>query len=572
MNSLRARLILGSFLVAVIPLALAMALLSRRIESTLRTQSGVRLGSTLGGLSVELKDRGDRLGEQLRILGRDPALKRLYLVRASGRQDLADYLAERRVLLDLDFLEVADTSGAVIADGAGSGPGVAVGHADFVRILRAGLRELPGPRLERIESGSALAMASCRAIRYEGAVAGVVHGGVLLDRGFLARLKASSDVDLVLCDPNGRAVASTFAPDREIAGAPEGSASRVAIGDRSYLGRAMPLEFGDSTRATIAGYVSTAAADQTIATLRMASALLGVVGLALAVLLGTLWSSQISKPVERLAAFSEKLSHGEWEEPLTMHSVRELQTLVAALDRMRRDLRVYRERLVVGERHAAWSQMARRVAHEIKNPLTPIAVSVADLKRSYDQQRADFPEILAQAVRTVSEEIETLRRILDEFSEFGRFPEPRLTTCRLADILSDLETLYAREVADHRLAFAASGREVTLNADSGQLRQALVNLIKNALEALDATGRATVAAAAVGDALEIRVSDTGPGLGAEQRAQLFVPGFTTKTHGSGLGLTIVERIVSDHRGTISVEGAPGAGTTFIIRLPLESRA
>src|SRR5204862_251404 len=147
---------------------------------------------------------------------------------------------------------------------------------------------------------------------------------------------------------------------------------------------------------------------------------------------------QVSRPVEQLAAFSRKLAQGEWDEPLTLHSVRELETLVEALDGMRRELKTYRDKLVITERQAAWSQMARKVAHEIKNPLTPIAIS-----------------------------------------------------------------------------------------------------------------------------------DTGPGLSAAQRAQLFVPGFTTKRLGSGLGLTIVERIVNDHHGTISVDPAAERGTTFRIRLPRE---
>src|SRR5207244_4606665 len=117
---------------------------------------------------------------------------------------------------------------------------------------------------------------------------------------------------------------------------------------------------------------------------------------------------------------------GEWEEPLTLHSVHELQTLVEALDRMRRDLQSYREKLVISERQAAWSQMARKVAHEIKNPLTPIAISVADLKRSFEQKRPEFPEILAQAVKTIADEVETLKHLLQEFSDFARMPAPKL--------------------------------------------------------------------------------------------------------------------------------------------------
>ena len=114
--------------------------------------------------------------------------------------------------------------------------------------------------------------------------------------------------------------------------------------------------------------------------------------------------------------------------------------------------------------------------------------------------------------------------------------------------------------------------DITFLADSGQIRQSLINLIKNGLEAVNGTGRVTVSARAEGDVVEIAVADTGPGLTEEQRANLFVPGFTTKSHGSGLGLTIVQRIVSDHQGTIAVDAGRSGGTTFRLRLPLRRSA
>jgi len=317
------------------------------------------------------------------------------------------------------------------------------------------------------------------------------------------------------------------------------------------------------------GLASTAAADQTVAALRATSVLLGLVSVGIAIVLGVFWSLQVSRPVERLARFSQKIARGEWEEPLTLRSVGELQTLVSALDRMRGDLKAYRERLVASERQAAWSQMARHLAHELRNPLTPIAVSVADLKRSYEQKRPDFPQILDQAVRTIDEEIQALKHLLHEFSEFGRFPSPQLVPCRLSELVTDLETLYGRDVAEGRLSVAPVDADLTFQADRAQLRQALVNLIKNGLEAVDGKGRVDLAARLEDATLEISVSDTGPGLSPEQQAQLFVPNVTTKPHGSGLGLTIVERIVSDHGGTVAVDSTVGRGTTFRIRLPIK---
>jgi signal transduction histidine kinase len=566
MGSLRSRLILGFSLVAVIPLAIAMVLLTERIETMVRAQAAERLGAALGAMQAEVASDGRRITEKLAILARDPQLKRLYLLKPSGGRDLSEYLAERGFLLGLDFLTVSDMSGRVVGDGSAVMAAERRGEPT-VRVEPEPGSGPHGPAIERLIGGVGLAMAASAPIRYQNDVAGLLHGGLAFDAAFLSRLGKANGIQLILRDPEGRVVATTL----ERTGAAEvparAAVERVRVARRPYLSQSFPLRIGAAPGPTITGMIPTDAADRTVATMQITSALLGALGLGIAVFLGVLWSSQVSRPVERLARYSHKLAQGEWDEPLTLHSVRELKTLVSALERMRRDLTGYRERLVVSERQAAWSEMARKVAHEIKNPLTPIAISVADLKRSYEQQRADFPAILDQAVRTIGDEVETLKRLLSEFSDFGRFPAPRPAPCRVSQLLADLEALYGRDVAAGRLALPRLEEEITISADAGQIRQALVNLIHNGLEALAGKGHVTVSAEDRGGALLLTVSDTGPGLSEDQRAHLFKPGFTTKSHGSGLGLTIVERIVNDHGGTVSVESKAASGTTFRIRLP-----
>lgn len=561
MKSLKARLILAFSLITLIPLALAMVILTARIQSMVRSQAEERLASALEGIGAQTTEDGRSIAAKAGILSRDPQLKRLYLLRPSGSRDLSEYLAERQVLLGLDLLSVADSSGRVVAAGPtphgnGAPPATQMGGA------------FNSPSIAVAEGLGALAMVVRSPILYQGATAGALEGGLLFDAAALERLGKTSGVEWVLRDSAGRIAATTLSDLAPGAALRVTGSGRTEIAGRTYLSRSVPLAVGAPPYATITGLASTTAADRTIASLQLAAALLGLLGLAIAIPLAILWSSQISRPVEQLAAFSDRLAQGDWEEPLTLHSVRELETLVAALDRMRKDLQTYREKLVTSERQAAWSQMARKVAHEVKNPLTPIAISVADLKRSYDQKRPDFPEILDQAVRTVAAEVETLRHLLQEFSDFARLPKPELAPCAVSSLMQDLETLYGRDVASGRLVLSRSGQDITFPCDRGQMRQALINLIKNGLEALNGDGRVVVTAGADGGALEIAVSDTGPGLNAEQRASLFVPGFTTKSQGSGLGLTIVERIVNDHQGTIAVDAGPESGTTFRIRLPL----
>ncbi len=565
MRSLRSRLILGSALVALVPLALALVLLSQRIQATVRTQATGRLAGALGMVRSQLLADGARGAEKLGILARDPELKRLYLVPPAGSRDLAAYLAQQRFLLGLDFLQVSDSSGMTIADAA-TASATAL-PADRARLCLAHAPAWGLSTIERVEGVPGLALIARAPIRYQGAIVGQVRGGLLLDSLFLARLEAMSGVDLELRDAAGERVTGTLAAAPGPGRAPGGAGAPVVLGGRRYWSRSVALDTLAAGGTRIVGLISTADADQSVAALRVASAALGLVGLALAILLGGLWSLQVTRPVERLARFSERIAQGRWDEPLALDSVRELEVLVRSLDRMRRDLVDYRERLVSSERHAAWSQMAQLVAHEIKNPLTPIAVSVADLKRSFELGRPDFPAILDQAARTIGAEIESLKHILQEFADFGRLPEPRLESCRLADLWSDLAALYAGEVAAGRLAFSEAPADAVLAADAGQLRQALVNLIKNGLEATAAGGRVEVVGRADAAAVTVTVSDDGPALDDAERARLFTPFHTTKPHGSGLGLAMVERIVAAHHGTVAAEPGDGRGTRFHVRLP-----
>jgi signal transduction histidine kinase len=563
-KSLKARLILAFALVTLIPLAIAVAILTTRIQTMVRGQAGARLGQALDGVGAQVAEDGRRIAARTEILARDPQLKRLYLVHPEGSRDLSEYLGERQVLLGLDLLLVADSTGRVVASGPSSHPGAA-------RTSAAGAA-FDLPFVARDDSLGALLILTRSPILYQGAIEGVVEGAALLDAAMLQRLGKTSGVEWVLRDAGGRMAATTLPT------MPSGALPRVAgvgrteIGGHTYLSRSVPLAVGAPPYATLTGLASTASADSAIRSVWIASALLALLALLIAIPLAILWSSQISRPVERLARFSEKVALGNWDEPLALRSTREIETLVDALDRMRLDLKTYRDKLVISERQAAWSQMARKVAHEVKNPLTPIAISIEDLKRSYDQKRPDFPEILTQAVHTIGEEVETLRRLLQEFSDFARIPPPQRTACRIGSLLDDLTTLYGREVGSGRLVVRRPEREIPFEADAGQMRQMLLNLVKNGLEALNGDGQVVVSAEARENALEIAIADSGSGLTPEQRANLFVPGFTTKTHGSGLGLTIVERIVSDHQGTIAVDEAKGRGTTFRVRLPLSASA
>lgn len=542
MNSLRARLTWGVALVTVVPLALAMLVLAHRIRQAVSRDASRLLVAEMADVKAQLADDGARMAAQLRVLGGDATLKRLFLVRPPTARDLAEDLALKRFLLGLDRLAVTDTSGAIAA--ADSADGTAP-----LLIARAPLR-------------------------YQGEVAGWLEGGIRIDAARLRRLTRPGAQALILIGADGGVAAATLdsaatTVPSVIAGA---EPARVRVAGGAWLAHEVTIELGAGRSARLIGLASTGASDRMIATLQIAALLWALLGVGVAIALGALVSAQLSRPVEQIAGFSKRLAAGEWDEPLRVRGVRELQILIEALDRMRDDLRSYRTRLVTSERQAAWGLMARQVAHEVKNPLTPIAISVADLKRSFEQGRADFPQVLEQATRTVSAEIESLKRLLREFSDFGALAPPRLGRVEVRALLLELGTLYARDIEAGRLAVAPGDEPLQLTADADQLRQALINLIKNALEAIGPQGHVTLAAAASSAAVEFTVADDGPGLNDEQRARLFTPGFSSKPGGAGLGLTIVERIAVDHGGAVSAEAVPGGGTRFRLRIPIEPRS
>jgi signal transduction histidine kinase len=572
-NSLRWRLVLGFALVALVPLALAMLLLASRIQETVRAEATRRLNETLGVVQARVRADGERLAGRLDVLSRDRGLVRLGLRAAAGDTALVTDLTTKRYLLGLDVLEWIGPGGLVVAaahpapaDSLFSGADSERTAPDVVGVPRR-TSPTPGTSIERQAGDRGLLLVARAPVRDGGAVAAMLRGAVRIDSAWLARLSGGAGIDLAVRAPDGTTGASTLGADFEPYLPVIEDPGAAGLDRATHQVRRVVIDRGTEGDTELIGIASTAGLDATVAALWVTSGLLGGFGILIALGLGFLWSRQIARPLETLAGFSARVAHGEWDQPLEMRSFDELETLARALDRMREDLARYRQRLVASERQAAWGQMARMVAHEVKNPLTPIAVSVADLKRSYEQQRPEFPQILAEAARTISEEVESLKRLLQEFSDFGRMAEPVIESFPRAEVAGDKRSLYPPQVAAKQLCVSEADVDVRLEADRAQLRQALINLVKNGLEATDEGGRVDVEFKALPKEVVITVADSGPGMDREQQARLFVPDHTTKSGGSGLGLTIVERIVTAHEGTITVASEPGRGTRFEIRLP-----
>jgi two-component system nitrogen regulation sensor histidine kinase NtrY len=233
-----------------------------------------------------------------------------------------------------------------------------------------------------------------------------------------------------------------------------------------------------------------------------------------------------------------------------------------------------RDRAIQAERVAAWRELARRLAHELKNPLFPLQITIENLQRARERPAAEFDEVFREGTATLLAELSNLKTIVGRFSYFAKMPPPRFEPVDVNELVRGGMKLYdARLRAEGRapisLRLELADRELSIAADSDQLRRALSNLVLNAMDAMPDGGTLLVATARIEDGVRISVADTGQGLTPEECERLFAPYYTTKHHGTGLGLAIVQSVVSDHHGKISVISEPGYGSTFIIELPLQ---
>jgi len=224
--------------------------------------------------------------------------------------------------------------------------------------------------------------------------------------------------------------------------------------------------------------------------------------------------------------------------------------------------------LIKAQQLAAWNEAARRIAHEIKNPLTPIRLSAERLLMKHRQGDPGLGKAIEEGVEIIVREVVTLQGMVDEFSRYARMPRPRPAPVDLAKLVGETVHLYRDLKAGVAVEGEVDPALSTVWIDGEQVKRALINLLDNAVEATEAPGRVNVAAHAVNGHLEIQVADTGRGIPPSSKEKLFLPYYSTKGRGTGLGLAIVHRIVTDHQGSIRVEDNRPRGTVFTVELPI----
>ncbi|RPI27720.1 MAG: sensor histidine kinase [Acidobacteria bacterium] len=416
-----------------------------------------------------------------------------------------------------------------------------------------------------------------------------ILGGQRLDRRFLSNIALPAGMRLFLY-PN---VEPTFSP-RLLTG----------TGDDEDLERLAPIV--NSVRETRREYTSTVSwsedtadsdqvqaiplkglDDELLAILMVGSSrsdiiqlrrFIGMMGLIAAiggVILGVgagWWATRrVTRPIQKLVEGAGRVSRGNWDTRVYVDSKDEIGDLAKAFNQMTDQLLDQRDRLMQAERVAAWREVARRLAHEIKNPLFPLQITLENLQRAKNGHPDQFDEVFQESTDAILSELNSLKTIVANFSEFAKMPQPHLQPADLNAIVEEKARLFQSQLisrTDSRidLQTALETKATVVQADPEQIGRVLQNLILNAIDAMPQGGTLVVRTREHAAGILIEVEDSGVGLTPEERERVFTPYYTTKQHGTGLGLAIVQSIVSDHRGRISIESEPGRGTIFRVWL------
>lgn len=505
------------------------------------------------GLETRLTRSVERVGtlEDVQYLAQD--LERgVYWGDPEKRREFESLLPQLLRDSDLDLLFFVDRldSGRVV--GMAHRQGVAPPDEDAIARLERGERTL-FVRSARIEDGPSLRQVpSFQCVRAAGPALALV-GGWVIDSERMSQLvpDAGPGVHVALVSAAGEPLA-------ERGGSDSGAAA---------VQQDIPLASYDGAP-RLEARVSTAPLDANRETLVQATLLASGLGLLVALLLGVWMSRQLTSPIRSLARATATVAQGNWEQTVADRGRRdEVGDLLRSFNAMTRELASTQKRAVQAERLAAWRHVARQIAHEIKNPLFPIQMSIETVQRARRKSHPDFDVIFDEAAETVLVEVERMKRIVTEFSEFARMPRPQLGNVSLVEYLEHFRRLYQHIEPPLEVQWVEQSGPSEVLADEEQLTSLLGNLVQNAVDASPEGGRIALVIAGDDRGWSMAVHDGGRGISDEVRETLFDPYVTTKSKGTGLGLAIAQKIAIEHRGELSVEPSIFGGACFRLWLP-----
>lgn len=304
--------------------------------------------------------------------------------------------------------------------------------------------------------------------------------------------------------------------------------------------------------------------------IRNISLVIAGVAVFIGIVISAVLTGRLSRPIKELAQAAVEIGHGNWNVHVEPASTDEVGKLAAAFNQMTEELIGQRERLVQTERVAAWRELARRLAHELKNPLFPLQITVENLLRARENTPEQFDEVFRESTATLLAEVANLKTIIGRFSDFSRMPTPQLQKVDFNELVRSVVQLFQGQFKRESGKIEADlhlNELSPVHGDPVLLRRVVENLVLNAIDAMPNGGRLTFRTRMDGRSAVFELEDTGKGLTPEECDRLFTPYYTTKQHGTGLGLAIVQSVVSDHHGRITVSSKSGSGTTFHMELP-----
>jgi two-component system, NtrC family, nitrogen regulation sensor histidine kinase NtrY len=546
----------------------------------------------------EFNRQGEDVGRRVEGIAASEEVGRMAVKLNRPQADAGPYFELAKTAAEnsrLDFLEFVESDGTIISSAQWPAkfgyPDGAVGNFAASANQSAFLKQ------EELQDGTALGLFAVRATRVAERPVYVI-GGRRLDKSFLSGIDMPVGMRALLYQNRGERFAAELLVDPgETAGASVRPAQELEplvdavrqskeeacglvhwSGDKAEdevfhaipllgagAGKDRPLLaillIGNSRRSYV----------ELMRHIRSAALMVGGGGILLAILLSSWAAARVTRPVEQLAHAAQEVAEGNWNARVDVLGDDELGQLADSFNRMTTELLGQKERLMQAERVAAWRELARRLAHELKNPLFPLQLTVENLVRARQQNPEQFEEVFRESSRTLLAEIANLKGIVGRFSEFSKMPQPKLQAVQVNEVIRGVMQLFQAQLDAPGRAKISCELQLdphleTVAADAELLHRAISNLVLNAMDAMPEGGTLSVRTRSDGGNVVIEVADTGPGLTAEECAQIFTPYYTSKAHGTGLGLAIVQSVVSDHGGRIHVKSAPGRGTTFVIEL------
>ncbi len=573
--TLRAKLSLTFALFAAVPLAATLWPVSRTLSRALEAEHAARLESAARAVEGELARLAGQAAVAVADLAASPeaeAFAREHGAGGAPAEEAAragDWSASR----GLPVLAVTEPDGRVVS--SAHLPGRA---GDLDPELAALFAAAPSGRaVARVVSRAGpdgvepvLALVAWRELS-GGAAPLRVAGGTALGHELAARLAALTGGAVAVRRADGALLAESRPEDRPggaEGGVPTPRLVARLLGRLGAATRTLPLGPADAPVALVEVSVASEGLARARATVLLAFLAALAAGSLAAAAAGRLLASRVIRPVEALRDAAARVAAGDLGARVDVRASGEVLVLVRAFNEMTSDLAQSRTRLAQAERVAAWREVARRLAHEIKNPLTPIAMSVETLRDALEKQRPDFREIFEEGTRAISDEVRRLKKIVDEFSRFARLPVPDRAPLAPEELVQAVLALFPEPPPGVTMTREVEPGLPPVLADRDQALQVLLNLVRNGLDALAAGGALRLRAARAPGGVAFTVSDSGAGIAPDDLARVFEPYFTTKEGGTGLGLAIAHRIAEEHGGRLEVASEPGKGAAFTLTLPL----